>query len=270
VRAASFKSCIWAPSMDEVGSRPTALLDVRDIHTYYGASHVLHGVSVSVDAGKCLAVVGRNGVGKTTLMRSILGFTPPRRGSMWLEGSEITHLPTFKIARAGVGIVPQGRRLFASLSVAENLRVVSGGGRGSVPITDLLHRFPSLQNRQRQRAGNLSGGEQQMLAIARALVLKPRLLLLDEPTEGLAPQISAEVGRLIVDLLSQGIGIVLVEQNLRFAMRFADEVCVLSKGEVVFRGSVPDLEASPDVEQQFIGITKRSETALTNHTRSAS
>src|SRR6266540_4055726 len=189
------------------------VLDVEDVHTYYGESHVLQGISLQVAASEVLGILGRNGMGKTTLIRSIIGFTPPRRGRVGFKGQDSTRWPPYRMVESGMALVPQGRRVFPSLTVRENLEVArSGDGRWTVERVHAL--FPRLRERGSNRANKLSGGEQQMLAIGRALMSNPDLLLLDEPTEGLAPLLVREVGRVIGELRGEGLSILLVEQNL--------------------------------------------------------
>jgi branched-chain amino acid transport system ATP-binding protein len=238
------------------------ILQVRDVHTYYGQSHVLQGVSLDVPEGRVVALLGRNGVGKTTLMRSIIGFTPPRRGSIVYRGREVAGLPSHRIARLGIGLVPQGRRVFPSLDVGEHLSVnarppATGGAapRGAAWTLDrVLGLFPRLRERLRNRGNALSGGEQQMLATGRALVTNPDLLLMDEPTEGLAPLIVRELGRIIADLRAEGISILLVEQNLGFALELADHVYVLSKGTIVHACTPDALLANDEVKSRYLGV----------------
>jgi branched-chain amino acid transport system ATP-binding protein len=230
------------------------VLDVTDVHTYYGESHVLHGVSLSVADGEVLTILGRNGMGKTTLIRSIIGFTPPRQGTIRLKGADVTGWPAYRLVERGMALVPQGRRVFPSLSVRENLEVARrGSGRWSVDRVQEL--FPRLRERAGNRANKLSGGEQQMLAIARALMSNPSLLLLDEPTEGLAPLLVREVGRVIGELKREGLSILLVEQNLPMALSVADRVHILSRGQIVYGGSPAALAADEDVKSRFLGVT---------------
>ncbi len=230
------------------------MLDVEGIHTYYGESHVLHGVSLGVRRGEAVALLGRNGVGKTTLIRSIVGFTPPRAGVIRFQEREIQRAPAYRIARQGIGLVPQGRRIFSPLTVTENLLL---GARGDVGASRrrMYDLFPRLRDRAGQGGGTLSGGEQQMLAVARALMSEPRLLLLDEPSEGLAPLIVREIGRVLVRLKDEGLSILLVEQNVPLALRVADRVYVMSKGQIVYDGSPADLDANEDVKRRFLGIS---------------
>jgi branched-chain amino acid transport system ATP-binding protein len=238
-----------------------SVLRVDDIHTYYGDSYVLQGVSLEVRRGTVAALLGRNGMGKTTLIRSIVGFTRPRRGRVWFDGRDITVAPSHEVARLGIGLVPQGRRIFPSLTVYENLtvaakdangRVVSGGPSWS--IGRVLELFPRLGERAGHRGNMLSGGEQQMLAIGRALMTNPRLLLMDEPSEGLAPLLVRNLGDAIARLRGEGLSILLVEQNLPMALRVSDDVYVLSKGRVVYRGAPPDLAADSGVTQRYLGV----------------
>jgi branched-chain amino acid transport system ATP-binding protein len=228
-------------------------LEVEGVHTYYGDSHVLQGVSLRVDPGEVLAILGRNGMGKTTLIRTIIGFTPPRAGRVLYEGTEITRLPPFRMVALGMALVPQGRRVFPSLSVRENLDVARRGeGRWSLEHVYAL--FPRLRDRAGNRANKLSGGEQQMLAIGRALMSNPDLLLMDEPTEGLAPLLVREVGRVIMELKRSGLSILLVEQNLALALSVADRVHVLSRGQIVHTGTPAELMGNDDVKTRYLGV----------------
>ncbi len=230
----------------------TDALVVEDVHTYYGDSYVLQGVSLRVAPGQLVAVLGRNGVGKTTLIRSVVGFTPPRRGRIWLRGQEITHRPSHAIARMGVGLVPQGRRIFPSLSVEENL-VVAARGEGWT-LERVYELFPRLRERAHHRGGKLSGGEQQMLAIGRALMTNPSLLLLDEPSEGLAPKLVLDLAHALLQLKERGLSVLMVEQNLPLALRLADYVYVMSKGTVVFEGSPEALRRAEEVRLRYLGV----------------
>jgi len=230
-------------------------LQVEDVHTYYGESYVLQGVSLSVAQGHAVTVLGRNGMGKTTLIRSIIGFTPPRRGRVAFNGMDITGLPSHDIARLGIGLVPQGRRIFSSLTVLENLtlaaRTRAGQGWG---IDRIMTLFPRLRERANHMGNKLSGGEQQMLAIARALMTNPGFLLMDEPSEGLAPLLVAELGGIMLELKQRGLSILLVEQNLPLALKIADHVYVLNKGRVVFEGTPHDLTVAEEVKHRYLGV----------------
>jgi branched-chain amino acid transport system ATP-binding protein len=229
-----------------------SILQVEDIHTYYGDAYVLQGLSLELGEGQILGLLGRNGVGKTTLVNSIVGFNRPRKGRIVFKGSDITRLSSFETVRRGMGLVPQGRRVFPSLSVEENLRVASTNGGWTLPRVYEL--FPRLEERRRQRARTLSGGEQQMLAIARGLMTNPDCLIMDEPSEGLAPIIIQTVWQAISRLKQQGLSILLVEQNAALALQLVDHVHVMSKGRVVYSGTPQALWADEDVKSRYLGI----------------
>jgi branched-chain amino acid transport system ATP-binding protein len=232
-------------------------LSLNDVHAFYGDSHILHGVSFSLQPGGVLALLGRNGAGKTTCISTIIGFLNPKGGEIRLFGESIAGLSPERISRLGIGLVPQGRRIFPSLTVRENLLVArqrekTVGKPWSVErIYDL---FPGLRERHAQFAGTLSGGEQQMLAIGRALMGNPRVLLLDEPSEGLAPLIVAEVGRTIRRLKEEGQSIILVEQNIQLALDVADQVVILNTGRCVFTGSASDVLNNEQLVAQNLGV----------------
>lgn len=231
------------------------LLVVEDIHTYYGESYVLQGVSLRVRRGDVVAVLGRNGMGKTTLIRSVIGFAPPRRGRILYGGEDITHRPSEQIAKLGVGLVPQGRRIFPSLTVLENLTVGARRGNGEGWTLQRVHAlFPRLRERSHYRGNRISGGEQQMLAIGRALMANPEFLLMDEPSEGLAPLLVQELGSVLARLKQEGLSLLLVEQNFRLALTLADRVFVLSKGRVAFEGTPSELEQATDIRQRHLGV----------------
>jgi urea transport system ATP-binding protein len=220
------------------------MLTVRGLNQYYGGSHTLRGIDLAVPKGACTAILGRNGVGKTTLLRCVMGELPVRSGEVLLDGEDVTALPAYERARRGVGYVPQGREIFGRLTVAENLDVGEAAARGreAAARAELEELFPILRTMQRRRGGDLSGGQQQQLAIARALISRPRLLLLDEPTEGIQPSTIKEIGRVLRKLLLRQITIVLVEQYLDFALELAEHCVVLSRGEIVMRGKVAELD----------------------------
>lgn len=231
------------------------LLAVDDIHTYYGESYVLQGVTLRVQRGEVVAVLGRNGMGKTTLIRSIIGFAPARRGRVVYRGTDITHRPSQDIAKLGIGLVPQGRRIFPSLTVLENMLVGARPGRTNGWNLDRIYQlFPRLRERNDHRGSKLSGGEQQMLAIARALLTNPDFLLMDEPSEGLAPILVQELTQVLARLKQDGLSFLLVEQNFPLALKLADRVFVLTKGRVVFEGTPPALEAATQVRQRYLGV----------------
>jgi branched-chain amino acid transport system ATP-binding protein len=228
------------------------MLQLEDIHTYYGDSHILQGVSFTIESGETVALLGRNGVGKSTTVRSILGFTPPRRGRIRLGGRETTHWRPYQVAQAGVGLVAQGKRVFPSLTVRENLWLAATRGAWTFPRVFTL--FPRLAERQSQLAGSLSGGEQQMLAVARALMLNPSLLVLDEPSEGLSPLVVSQLGETIQQLKETGMTILLVEQNLSLALTTTERAMVMNKGRIVFDDRTEVLEASTTVLHQYLGV----------------
>jgi branched-chain amino acid transport system ATP-binding protein len=229
------------------------VLEVREVHTYYGASHVLQGVSVTVPPRAIVVVLGRNGVGKTTLVHSIVGFTPARAGSIRFRGKELTGLSAEQIVRAGVGLVPQGRRIFPSLTVREQLAIAERRGPDlRWTVERVLDLFPTLRSRLGHRGWRLSGGEQQMLAIARSLVTNPALLLLDEPTEGLSPRLVEEVVDVLGRLRHEGVSLLLIEQNLSVALDLGDHVYVMSKGRIVFQGAPHQVWG--DEARRYLGV----------------
>jgi len=237
----------------------TDALDIAGVDAFYGDSHVLHGVSFALRPGRLLGLLGRNGAGKTTCMNTIMGFLKPKQGSISLYGEQVGGLAPDTIARKGICLVPQGRRMFRSLTVRENLMVAaqrargSGGGPGW-SLDRVFDLFPRLRERHSQAAGSLSGGEQQMLAIGRALMGNPRVLLMDEPSEGLAPQLVAEVGRTIAQLKAEGQSIVLVEQNIKLVLDLADDVVIINTGAVVFTGAASSLKLDDAIVSQHLGV----------------
>ncbi len=231
------------------------MLEVEDVHTYYGTSHVLQGISLTLNSGEVLTILGRNGVGKTTLVRSIIGFTPPRRGRVCFKGDDITRWPPFRAVERGMALVPQGRRIFPSLSVRENLLVARTGRSGRWTLESVYELFPRLREREAHGGNTLSGGEQQMLAIGRALMTNPELILMDEPTEGLAPLLVRQVGQVIGELKRQGLPILLVEQNLALGLAVADRVHVISRGRVVHSSTPAELLANEEVKSRYLGVS---------------
>lgn len=231
------------------------MLQVEGVHTYYGASHILQGVSIEIAPGEVVAVLGRNGVGKTTLVRTVMGLTPAQRGRVNFKGHDVTRLAPYRIARLGVGLVPQGRRIFPSLSVREHLDVAARNpGNGKWTFDSVMSLFPNLANRLGQYGNKLSGGEQQMLAVGRALVGNPQLMLLDEPTEGLAPLMVRELGRTIDELKKSSMAILLVEQQFAFAMRHADRIYIMSKGTIVHHCKPAELMNDDVIKSRYLGV----------------
>jgi branched-chain amino acid transport system ATP-binding protein len=220
----------------------SAALVAEDLHTYYGKSHILHGVSLEVAEGQITALLGRNGAGKTTTLRTLMGLTAARQGRVTIFGADATHWPTYRIAASGVGYVPEGRRIFANLTVDENLKVPLERA-GPWTIARIYELFPRLAERKLSRGRQLSGGEQEMLSIGRALLLNPRLLILDEPSQGLAPLIVREVFQVVSRMRDEGISVLLVEQNARISLEIADHAYVLDDGGIVYSGSASQLAA---------------------------
>ncbi|HEX7390436.1 MAG TPA: ABC transporter ATP-binding protein [Acidiphilium sp.] len=236
------------------------MLAVESIETYYGQSHILQGVSLEVETGEAVALLGRNGAGKTTTMRSIMGLTPPRRGTIRLDGAVISGRPAFAIARLGVAYVPSGRRIFSGLSVRQNLLLAEGSARnkpqGGWTLDRVFDMFPKLRELETRAAGFLSGGEQQMLKLARALLGNPKLLLLDEPTEGLAPVVVKELGIWIERLKAERLTILLSEQNAPFALRLADRGYILEKGRIRHSAAAAGMAESPEI-RAYLGIASK-------------
>ncbi|MGB8486627.1 MAG: ABC transporter ATP-binding protein [Xanthobacteraceae bacterium] len=234
------------------------MLDLENVNAYYGDSHILHGVSLPVREGEVACLLGRNGAGKTTTILTIMGYLKPRPGRILFRGQDIAALPPFKVARLGFGFVPQERGIFPSLTVRENLMVFAraggGGNGGRWTLERVFELFPNLRARERNLGFQLSGGEQQMLSIARALMLNPTLLLLDEPSEGLAPMIVQEIVAVLKSLKQEGLAILLVEQNLHTALAVADRHHVMNKGEICFSGSSAELESNEFVLRNYLSV----------------
>lgn len=232
-----------------------SILTVNDIDTYYGQSHVLRGVSIEIAEGESVALLGRNGAGKTTTLRSIIGMTPPRDGEIYFRGDRIDGLESYQIARRGLGFVPEERRVFPELSVVDNLAVVMNRD-SNWPYDRIYELFPALEEHSHTLAGQLSGGQQQMLTIARALVTDPDLLLLDEPSEGLAPTIIAALKELLRDVLDTGITVLLTEQNTNFAFELAERSYIISKGQVAWEGEIDELREREDIIGKYLSVAE--------------
>lgn len=230
------------------------LLTVNDVHVGYGGSRVVQGISFSLKAGEGLAIFGRNGVGKTTLMHSLMGLVTPISGSVRLSGKELAGQPTHQIARAGIAIVPQGRRLFPTLTVQENLTLGADPKRGHWNLERIFELLPRLAERRSQRTGLMSGGEQQMVAIGRALLRNPELLLLDEPSEGLAPRVIDDIADVLGELRKEGMSLIVVEQNLELGCGLADRVLIMDIGRIIHESTVKDFRHDPDVAHRYLGV----------------
>lgn len=239
---------------------PEPLLSVRRIHTYYGDSYVLQGLSLEIREGSVVAILGRNGMGKTTFIRSVAGLTPPREGEIRFKGALLSGRAPYAVAQAGIALVPQGRRIFRSLSVRENLLLPTSGlarpRRGRWDLKAVLDLFPQLAERAEHPGGALSGGEQQMLAVGRALMANPDLILMDEPSEGLAPKLVQQIGEIMKDVRRHGHAVLLVEQNFALAMSVADYIYVVSAGRFVFEGTPAELERASEVLDQHLGVAR--------------
>ena len=236
-----------------------ALVSVDNIHTYYGKSHILHGVTLHIGAGEVVGLLGRNGVGKSTTLKTIMGLARPSQGEVRLAGRAITGLPAHKLARLGVGYVPEDRRIFRFLTVMENLRTgLDRNGVTSVRKQELLDKvftyFPVLAERRQQPGGTLSGGEQQMLAIARAMMLEPRIILLDEPTEGLMPRMVSQIGQIIGALHRDGVAILLVEQNVPLTLEASERIYIMEKGLVRHHCTASDINVNDAAIRQYLGV----------------
>ena len=233
------------------------MLSVREIHTYYGLAHILQGVSLEVKEREIVALLGRNGAGKSTTLKSIIGLTPPRSGTVEFAGQGLIGMPTHRIARLGIGYVPEERRIFPELSVLENLKVALLAHKLDDPaaaLDGMFTMFPRLRERISQAGRSLSGGEQQMLALARALISNPRLLLIDEPTQGLAPNLVTSIASSLVRIKEQGLAVLLVEQNTRIALEVADRVYVIDQGIIQFEGTADELRANDAMQRQFLTV----------------
>jgi branched-chain amino acid transport system ATP-binding protein len=235
----------------------TAIIEARELHSYYGTSHVLHGIDFKIHAGEAVGLMGRNGMGKTTLIRTLLGLVPVRRGEVLIDGKVMTHAAPHEIVRQGIAYVPEGRGIFPNLSLRENLLMAArprADGQSPWTYQRVLETFPRLAQRQSHNGQQLSGGEQQMLAIGRALMTNPRLIMFDEATEGLAPLIAGEIWRILAAIRSGGIAAVIVDKNFGAVSALTDRNIVLVKGKIVFAGSSDELRAQPEIMQQYLGV----------------
>jgi branched-chain amino acid transport system ATP-binding protein len=234
------------------------VLEVRNIHAYYGVSHVIQGVSLEVQKGEIITLIGRNGAGKTTTLKAILGIVPPKSGTILFEGQEITRWPTHLIVQRGIAYVPEERRIIPNLTVEENLRLGMLKSKDRLKNRALLEKtfnyFPRLKERLRQRGNSLSGGEQQMLAMARALVSGPAIMLIDEPTEGLMPSMVGQIARILMEMNRDGVTILLVEQNVEMALSISTHGYVIDQGTIQYRGSAKELEANKEIQQRYLGV----------------
>jgi branched-chain amino acid transport system ATP-binding protein len=233
------------------------VLSVKDLHAYYGRAHILHGVSLEANAGEVVALLGRNGAGKSTAMKAIMGLVPPARGEVSFGGARIDRLPPYRIARLGLGYVPEERRIFTELSVMENLEVGRQAARSGAPAwteDKLFAIFPNLARMRERPGGRMSGGEQQMLTIARTLMGNPKCVLLDEPSEGLAPIIVEQMAQSIRMLKSEGLSVLLCEQNLRFCEAIADRAYIIEKGQIRFGGTMAELAANASLREQYLSV----------------
>ena len=230
------------------------MLEVQDIHTYYGRSHILQGISLDLEEGEVICLLGRNGAGKTTTVNSIMGYVHPKAGSITFEGKDITKKQPFEISRAGIGHVPQDRRIFPTLTVQDNLEVIHRKVKGGWTVDKVFDTFPILEKLKSRRGSNLSGGEQQILAVARPLMTNPKLLLLDEPSEGIAPIIVKEIGELIQKITKTGISVLLAEQNMKFTMKIASRGYIIDKGRIHHQGGMEELKEDKEIIGKYLAV----------------
>jgi len=234
------------------------MLELKEIHTYYGLSHVIQGVSLTVEKGEIITLIGRNGAGKTTTLKSIIGLTPPRAGTITFQGEDITHLPTHLIAQRGIAFVPEERRVIPNLTVAENLKIGMLKNKDKSKNAKLLERtfayFPRLQERLTQKGGSLSGGEQQMLTMARGLVSDPAIMLIDEPTEGLMPLLVNQIAVILREMNKDGVTILLVEQNVEMALAISTRGYVIDQGVIQFAGLAKELQQNREIQQRYLAV----------------
>ncbi|KPK23923.1 MAG: ABC transporter [Nitrospira bacterium SG8_3] len=231
-----------------------SMLEVQDIHTYYGRSHILQGISLALKEGEVICLLGRNGAGKTTTVNSIMGYVHPKAGTITFEGKDITKKQPFEISRAGIGHVPQDRRIFPTLTVQDNLEVIHRKMEGGWTVDKVFDTFPILEKLKSRRGSNLSGGEQQILAVARPLMTNPKLLLLDEPSEGIAPIIVQEIGQLIKKITKTGLSVLLAEQNMRFTMKIASRGYIIDKGRIHHQGAMEELKEDKEIIGKYLAV----------------
>jgi branched-chain amino acid transport system ATP-binding protein len=237
-----------------------AFFEIRDLHTFYGAGHALQGISLSVEQGQIVCLLGRNGMGKSTTLKSVMGLTKPRSGTITFRGKQIFGLPPYKVAMVGIGYVPEERRIFPTLSVTDNLLLGIKGGKvdssnpNSWTLDRIFQHFPALKLRANSRGAHLSGGEQQMMSIGRSLMGNPALLLVDEPTEGLAPMMATEVRNVLAEINNAGVSILLVEHNLKVAMSLAHKIYLMGKAHIGFQGTVEELSANAEIRAKYLEV----------------
>ena len=235
----------------------TRMLEIENLHAYYDKSHILHGVTMGIGAGEIVSLLGRNGSGRSTTLKTVMGLVPPREGHVRLEGQDLAGSRAYRIARAGIAYVPEEREIFANITVDENMRIGVQPARQGVPqwsMDQMYNYFPQLKDRKTTAAGMLSGGEQQMLTICRSLLGNPRVILIDEPTEGLAPKIVEVVTDVIRDIARQGVAVLLVEQKLTIAMRVSQRLYVMGHGQIVFEGTPETLRQAPDIRREWLEV----------------
>jgi branched-chain amino acid transport system ATP-binding protein len=233
------------------------MLRLDDVHVHIGKLHILQGVSLSVDTGQCAALLGRNGVGKTTTLRAIMGLAPRTRGAVEFDGIDLTRCRPHEVPRKGIGYVPQGRGIFPNLTVLENLNIGLPGKRDPAREEYVFGCFPHLRERLKQSGNTLSGGEQQMLAIARCLMMRPKLIILDEPTEGIMPRLVSQIRREIHRINQSGVSILLVEQNVETALKLCPHVFLMEKGTIVYSGTSHDLKSQPEIVHRYLGLSRK-------------
>ena len=230
------------------------ILEVKGIHTYYGESYILQGISLTVDKKEVVTLLGRNGAGKSTTLKSIIGLIPPKKGNIMYNGADITQKKAYEIVRLGIGYVPEDRRIFSTLTVLENLIIAQRKSNGMWNLKKIFELFPRLEERKGHRGNHLSGGEQQMLTIARSLMGNPELILLDEPSQGLAPVIVEDIAQAIGNMKNQGMGILLVEQNVLMTLSLADRHYIIDSGNIIYQGSNEELSGNKEIQKKYLSV----------------